>query len=149
VAQINTSAGGVPKLPVDAAEIGERGLLGDRQAARQHHGRPLQALCLWSSDVIDDLRAEGHPIYPGAAGENLTLTGLDWAAIRPGTRLLIGEVLAEVSAYATPCKKNAQWFEGGDFNRMSNDRHPGWSRLYAWVLEPGTVRSGDQVVVEP
>jgi MOSC domain-containing protein YiiM len=149
VAQISTSDGGVPKHPVDEAEIGERGVLGDRQAARQHHGRPLQALCLWSSDVLDDLRAEGHPIAPGAAGENLTLAGLDWSTIRPGTRLLIGEVLAEVSAYAQPCKKNARWFTGGDFNRMSQAHHPGWSRVYAWVLEPGRVRTGDPVTVEP
>jgi MOSC domain-containing protein YiiM len=149
VAQINRSDGGVPKVPMDEAEIGERGVLGDRQAAREHHGRPLQALCLWSVEVIDDLRAEGHPIFPGAAGENLTLAGLDWATIRPGTRLRIGEVLADASAYAVPCKKNAGWFAGGDFLRMSHDRHPGWSRLYAWVLEPGRVRQGDQVLVEP
>jgi MOSC domain-containing protein YiiM len=149
VAQINRSDGGVPKLPVDEAEIGERGVLGDRQAARKHHGRPLQALCLWSAEVIDDLRAEGHPIFPGAAGENLTLAGLDWATIRPGTRLLVGEVLAEVSAYAVPCKKNAQWFVGRDFGRMHHDRYPGTSRVYAWVLEPGRVRAGDPAIVEP
>jgi MOSC domain-containing protein YiiM len=149
VAQISSSDGGVPKLPVDEAEIGERGVVGDRQAARKHHGRPLQALCLWSSEVIDELRAEGHPIHPGAAGENLTLSDVDWATVRPGVRLLVGEVLAEVSAYAVPCKKNAQWFVGRDFNRMSQDRHPGSSRVYAWVLEPGRVRTGDPVTVEP
>jgi MOSC domain-containing protein YiiM len=149
VAQINASDGGVPKLPIDEAEIGERGVVGDRQAARKHHGRPLQALCLWSTEVIDDLRGEGHPIHPGAAGENLTLSGVDWATIRPGVRLLVGEALAEVSAYAVPCKKNARWFVGRDFNRMSQDRHPGSSRVYAWVLEPGRVRTGDPVTVEP
>ena len=149
IASINTSDGGVPKVPVDTAEVGERGVLGDRQAARKHHGRPLQALCLWSTEVIDDLRAEGHPIHPGAAGENLTLSGINWSTVRPGTRILLGEVLAEVSAYATPCKKNAQWFADRDFNRMGHEQHPGWSRVYAWVLEPGTVRTGDPVVVEP
>lgn len=149
VSQINVSGGGVPKRPVDEAAVGHRGLAGDRQAARQHHGRPLQALCLWSTEVIDALRAEGHPIVPGLAGENLTLGGLDWATIRPGVRLRLGTVLAEVSAYATPCKKNAGWFADGDFNRMDHDRHPGWSRAYAWVREPGTVRTGDEVIVEP
>ena len=149
VAQLNVSDGGVPKSPVEVADVGHRGLVGDRQAARQHHGRPLQALCLWSWEVIDALRAEGHPIAAGSAGENVTLSGLDWTTIRPGVRLRIGEVLADVSAYATPCKKNAQWFADGDFNRMLHDRHPGWSRTYAWVREPGRVRTGDEVVVEP
>lgn len=149
LAQISVSHGGVPKLAVDEAEIGDRGVVGDRQAERKHHGRPLQALCLWSLETIEALQREGHPIHPGSAGENLTLAGLDWPTIRPGTQLLVGEVLAEVSAYATPCKKNAQWFVGGDFGRMGHDRHPGWSRVYAWVLEPGRVRLGDPVVVEP
>ncbi|MGH9083955.1 MAG: MOSC domain-containing protein [Acidimicrobiales bacterium] len=149
VAQLNVSKGGVPKSPVDQADVGHRGLVGDRQAARKHHGRPLQALCLWSSDVIGALQAEGHPIEAGSAGENDTLSGLDWSTIRPGVQLRIGEVLAEVSAYATPCKKNAQWFADGDFNRMLHDRHPGWSRTYAWVREPGTVRTGDEAIVEP
>jgi MOSC domain-containing protein YiiM len=149
VQQLNVSDGGVPKRPVGVAEVGDRGLVGDRQAARVHHGRPLQALCLWSGDVIDALRAEGHPIEAGAAGENVTISGIDWSTIRPGTQVLLGDVLAEVSAWATPCQKNAQWFADRDFNRMSHDRHPGWSRAYAWVREPGTIRQGDPVVVEP
>lgn len=149
VAQLNVSDGGVPKKAIEVAEVGDRGLVGDRQASRLHHGRPLQALCLWSTDVIHALRAEGHPIEPGAAGENVTVTGIDWATIRPGTQLLLGEVLAEISAWATPCKKNAQWFDARDFRRMDHDRHPGWSRAYAWVREPGTIRQGDPVVVEP
>ena len=149
VHQLSASDGGVPKRPITVAEVGDRGLLGDRQAARQHHGRPLQALCLWSLEVIDALQAEGHPIEPGAAGENITLSGIDWSTIRPGTQLLIGDVLAEISAWSTPCSKNAQWFSDGDFNRMDHDRHPGWSRAYAWVREPGTIRTGDAVIVEP
>ncbi|MEX2292675.1 MAG: MOSC domain-containing protein [Acidimicrobiales bacterium] len=149
VAHLHRSDGGVPKASVSSGEVGMRGLIGDRQADRRNHGRPMQALCLWSAEVIDALRSEGHPIAPGLAGENLTLSGLDWGTIRPGTQLRIGKVLAEVSAYATPCAKNADWFVDRDFNRMHHDGHPGWSRLYAWVLEPGAVSEGDEVIVEP
>ena len=149
VAHLHASDGGVPKQPIAVAEVTDRGVVGDRQADRHHHGRPLQALCLWSVEVIDALRAEGHPIEPGSAGENITLAGIDWRTIRPGTQLLIGEVLAEVSAWSTPCAKNAGWFADRDFHRMDHDRHPGWSRAYAWVREPGTIRVGDAVVVEP
>jgi len=149
VVQLNVSDGGVPKRPIEMAEVGDRGLVGDRQAARQHHGRPLQALCLWSLEVIEALQGEGHPIAPGSAGENLTVSGIDWASLRPGTQLLIGDILAEISAWAEPCKKNAPWFVDGDFRRMQHARHPGWSRAYAWVREPGTIRTGDPVIVEP
>jgi MOSC domain-containing protein YiiM len=147
--RINRSDGGVPKRPVPRAEVTWRGVDGDRQAARQHHGRPWQALCLWSSEVIDALRAEGHPIDAGAAGENLTVSGIEWPTIRPGTRLRVGDVLCEVSAYAEPCSKNGRWFSDGDSGRIEHGRHPGWSRVYASVLEPGAVGAGDAVVVEP
>jgi len=149
VHQLNVSDGGVPKTPVESVEVGARGVLGDRQADRHNHGRPMQALCLWSNEVIGTLQHEGHPIAPGLAGENITLARVDWSTIRPGVQLRIGEVLAEVSAYATPCKKNADWFVDRNFNRMHQDRHPGVSRVYAWVREPGAVRVGDEAIVEP
>lgn len=148
VVQISASDGGVPKTPVPSVDVGVRGLLGDRQADRKHHGRPFQALCLWSSEVIDALVAEGHPIGPGLAGENLTVGGIDWSTLRPGVRLLVGDVTCEISAWAQPCRKNDQWFADRS-DRIDHGLHPGWSRAYAWVLEPGTVEAGDQVIVEP
>ena len=105
-------------------------------------------MCLWSTEVIERLRAEGHPISPGAAGENITIAGLDWARLRPGVRLRIGDALVETSLYALPCKNNAPWFTGGDFRRMDHRREPGISRIYAWVREGGTVATGDPVIVE-
>jgi MOSC domain-containing protein YiiM len=149
VMRVSSSDGGVPKAAVDVAEVGRRGLVGDRQADRRNHGRPLQALCLWSLEVIQALNAEGHPVQPGDAGENITVTGIDWPTLRTGVQFLVGDMLAEVSAFATPCSKNAAWFEDRYFNRMDHGRHPGWSRVYAWVREPGTVRLGDPVIVEP
>ncbi|MGH8951818.1 MAG: MOSC domain-containing protein [Acidimicrobiia bacterium] len=144
--QINVSQGGVPKLPVDNALIDEGGVVGDRQADRVHHGRPEQALCLYSLEVIEELRREGHPIAPGSAGENLTLAGLDWAALGPDARLRIGSgVEIEVTWFTTPCDKNAGWFLDGKFSRMSNSLHPGSSRLYARVLRGGSVKTGDEV----
>ena len=149
VAQVNVSAGGVPKTPVDRAGVGRRGLDGDRQKVRRHHGRPWQALCLWSAEVIARLAAEGHPIAPGSAGENLTIAGIDWTAMRPGIRMQVGTALIETSLWALPCKQTAPWFTGGEFARMHHERERGVSRIYAWVLREGEVAAGDQVVVEP
>lgn len=149
VVQLSVSDGGVPKAAVEEVEVGYRGAAGDRQASRRHHGRPWQALCVWSAEVIEGLQAEGHPLAAGAAGENLTLAGVDWAGLRPGTQIRVGEVLLELSAWAEPCSKIARWFADGDFRRIQHDRHPGWSRAYAWVREPGRIRTGDAAVVEP
>ena len=143
VTGVYLSDGGVPKLPVERAAVGVRGVEGDRQASRRHHGKPMQALCLYSAEVIGALREEGHPISPGSTGENVVLRGLEWSSLRPFLRLRVGSVLAELSAPATPCDKNARWFIGGDYDRMNHDLHPGWSRWYAWVLEPGEIAVGD------
>jgi MOSC domain-containing protein YiiM len=148
--QINVSDGGVLKLPVSEAFVNVRGVLRDNQANRIHHGRPEQALCLYSLEVIEALQAEGHPIEPGSAGENLTITGLDWPSIEPGMRLAIGDsVVAEITYPATPCAKNARWFEDRDFGRIDNDDHPGWSRWYAGIVAAGSIAPGDEVSVIP
>ena len=148
VAQLNISGGGLPKQPVPTLEVGWRGAVGDRQATRVHHGRPWQALCLWSSEVVADLHAKGHPIAPGLAGENITVSGLVWADVRAGVRLQVGGVLCEISAYALPCFQNKAWFAGADFETMHHSRGP-VSRVYATVLQPGTITVGDTVTLEP
>jgi MOSC domain-containing protein YiiM len=149
VVQISTSPGGVPKLPVPSAAITARGVAGDKQTFRNHHGRPWQAVCLWSADVIDALAAQGHPIGYGCAGENLTLRGLDWRTIRPGVRIQVGTALLETAPYALPCKVNAQWFNDGRFRRIAHEVAPGTSRIYARVLVEGVAAAGDAAVVEP
>lgn len=149
VYQVSLSGGGVPKRAVASAMLTVQGLTGDRQRNRKYHGGPDRAVCLYSLEVIEALRAEGHPIGPGSSGENLTLAGLDWVRMAPGDRLAIGEqVRLELTEYTTPCRLNAQWFTDGDFRRIAHEQHPGWSRLYARVLREGVVKTGDAVVVE-
>jgi MOSC domain-containing protein YiiM len=146
--QINISKGGVPKLPVDEVEVTSLGIIGDGHDDQEHHGGPEAALCLFSLEVIETLQAEGHPIYPGAAGENLTIAAINWDKMKPGTTWSLGdEVRIEVSGYTTPCTKNAGWFLDRDFMRMHQGRHPGSSRVYARVLSPGRLRPGDAVVL--
>ncbi len=145
VHQINTSQGGVPKLPVDEAVVDVSGVIGDVQEDRVHHGHPEQALCLFSLEVIERFRAEGHPVEPGSTGENITVSGLDWGLVMPGTRMTVGPVELEITGYATPCAKNARWFTDGRYNRMHASRHPGESRVYARVLEGGRIEPGDPV----
>ena len=153
VSQVSTSTGGVPKTAVGSTTVGVRGLDGDVQATRAHHGRPWQAVCLWSQEVIDGFAADGHPISAGDAGDNLTLSGIDWATLHGGTIIQVGDddtgVLLQLSAPAVPCQKNAQWFTDGAISLMDHDLHPGSSRWYASVIRPGSVSTGDRVTVSP
>ncbi|MEZ5407127.1 MAG: MOSC domain-containing protein [Acidimicrobiales bacterium] len=148
VVQLARSGGGVPKAPVAELGIGWGGADGDRQANRKHHGRPWQALCLWSADVIDALRAEGHPVAPGGAGENVTVRGLDWAAIRPGLRLRLGSAECVVSAWAEPCRNIAHCFAERNFRRIDAAKGP-VARAYATVTRPGSVAAGDEILAGP
>ncbi|HEY3281719.1 MAG TPA: MOSC domain-containing protein [Armatimonadota bacterium] len=143
---LQVSDGGVPKLPVEAAVVTPTGLVGDRQRNLVYHGGPERALCLYSLERIQSLQAEGHPIVPGAAGENVTLEGLDWSTVVPGRRYRLGaEVTIEITSYTTPCQNIAPSFAEGDYGRISQKTHPGDSRVYARVLRTGTVRVGDPV----
>jgi len=148
VEAINISRGGVPKLPVFEAFIAEHGLGGDHQNDTYHHGGPDRAVVVYSLDVIRALQREGHPISAGAVGENLTVSGLEWPAVIPGTRLVVGDVELQITKYATPCRNIRESFVGHDFMRIFQDGHPGWSRVCARVVKGGIVRPGDMVSVQ-
>lgn len=146
IVQISVSPGGVPKLPIPAARVTELGLEGDLHRDMEHHGGPERALCLFALEQIRVLQAEGHNVSPGAIGENLTVEGLDWERVTPGSRLELGAgVLIEVTRYTSPCFNIKKNFADGDFSRVSQKRHPGSSRVYARVLRAGMIRQGDTV----
>jgi MOSC domain-containing protein YiiM len=161
VSGLFVSHGGVPKRPVESVQVEMQGITGDDQATRKHHGRPWQALCLWSAEVVDQLAEEGHPIQPGNAGENISIEGLNWSEVLPGAQICIGDMVCEISTYALPCSKNARWFSDRDYERMHHRRNTsssssvdadgarssGLSRLYASVVETGTIKVGDTVTL--
>jgi MOSC domain-containing protein YiiM len=144
---INASRGGVPKHSMFEALITDQGLDGDRQRDLRFHGGPDRAIVLFSLDVIRALQREGHTITAGATGENLTVSGLDWPSLTPRSELVIGEVRLAITKYTSPCEKIAFSFVDGDYTRISQKLHPGWSRLSARVLHGGLVAIGDTVEI--
>lgn len=145
VHSINASEGGVPKIPMREAWIGVNGVEGDRQADQRLHGGPDRAVCLYSLDLIEALQAEGHPIFPGSIGENVTVQELEWGEVSPGSRLRIGGAELEVTAFTSPCATIQASFLDSRYKRVSQKVNPGWSRVYARVLIPGHVTIGDPV----
>ena len=145
---INISNGGVPKLPIQEARIEWLGIVGDKQKDKRYHGGPLRAICIFSLEIIEKLQNEGHTIFPGSTGENLTISIDDFASLTPGKKIQIGkDVLLEITSYTAPCKTIKRSFLNELFIRISHKLYPGESRLYAKVLQTGTVAIGDSVTI--
>jgi MOSC domain-containing protein YiiM len=148
VASVNISPGGVPKLPVDGAWVGHRGLAGDgHNEPEPSHGGPTRALCLYSVESIARVAADGHTAFPGAFGENLTLEGIELLSLASGDRLAIGNagVVIQLTDRSEPCQTIAHWFVDRSIARIGSPRHPEDTRWYARVLQEGPVRIGDRV----
>jgi MOSC domain-containing protein YiiM len=148
LSHINISDGGVPKTSIPTVRVTAAGLQGDRQKDLRYHGGPDRAVCLWSFELIEVLKQEGHPIEPGSTGENLTISGLDWAELQLGSQVTIGDQLQlEITEFAAPCGTIAKYFTGRKYGRISEKKYPGTSRLYARVLNPGVVTVGDRITI--
>ena len=102
VLAVSISPGGIPKRPQEFALALKDGLIGD---GRNHakHIRPDRALSLWDHEILQQLVAEGFPLMPGAAGENLTVVGLNVQPMPPGTLLRIGGVVIKLEQPRKPC----------------------------------------------
>ena len=139
--------GGVPKHPVASLDITSEGCEGDRQNDLKHHGGPNRAICFIQSEVLDLLRQQGHPISPGSTGENILIVGLPTHEINIGTFITIGQVLAEVTGDAPPCKTIRASFSQGDFKSLSHKITPKQTRWYARVHVEGRIHLGDKVSI--
>jgi MOSC domain-containing protein YiiM len=156
ILQISVSKGGVPKVPVLAAEVGPVGILGDIQKNTKYHGGPRQALLWITSEGLDELKAAGFPVYPGAMGENVTTTGIDRRVVRLGQRWRMGEVIVEITKMREPCATLNPYGAGtiqkavydpqvkaGDFTS------PRWglAGFYVSIVCLGTFAPGDPVTL--
>jgi MOSC domain-containing protein YiiM len=151
IVQINISPGGIPKRPIAEAEVTPEGIRGDSWAHPQFHGGRNQALLLITNEGIEELIAQGYPLYAGALGENLTISGLDRRQMRTGQRYRVGEVLIELTKLRSPCATLDVY--GSSIKQAVYDAQvkagdatsPRWGLggFYARVLQSGIVRPKD------
>ena len=147
---------GIPKRPVERCYVTHLGVLGDAQVQPYvrpwgGHGGEKKAVMLWSLEVIEQISGEGHPLCkPGRCGEQVTISGVDWALVKTGARIQLGQhVLLEATYMKGPCHQQEPNFtDAGDgIQRISADRHPDDSRVHTRVLRAGYVSAGDKVQV--
>ena len=144
-----SSEGGVPKLPIDRAEILFAGVKGDYNRFRmeKNNGIGTRAVTLFSLEQIKKLKGEGHTIDVGTTGENITIEGIDWPTLEAGTRMMVGEAMIELSEPTAPCSKIGKSFIDGAFSRIDHELEMGWSRWSTSVIEEGLVEIGSQVII--
>ena len=135
ILQINISPGGVPKLPIQNAQITRLGIIGDQHRFRLHGG-PSKALLLMASEVINTLKLEGFPVSYGALGENFTTIGLDHRLWQTGQQFRTGPLLIELTSPREPCKTLNPYGKGIQQRLL---RQPGESGFYARVLTGGNL----------
>jgi len=153
IVQVSASGGGVPKRPILEGRLGVEGLAGDGWDHPNIHGGRKQAALLITVEGIEELAAQGFPIYPGALGENLTTRGLPRGAIRIGQRYGVGSAVVEITKIRHPCGTLDLY--GKDIQRAMFDARtlagdttsPLWglSGFYAAVVKPGIVRAGEPI----
>ena len=155
IQQINISRGGIPKRPISEGVVTELGIEGDDHAHPQFHGGPRKAILLISNEGIEELKAAGYPLYPGALGENVTTQGLDRRSWRSGQRYKLGGATIELTKLREPCRilnPYGRRIQKAIFDADADKGTPGspkWglSGFYARVIETGVIRTGDLITL--
>jgi MOSC domain-containing protein YiiM len=138
--QVSTSKGGMPKIAVPEARVTRDGVGDDWQLNRKYHGGCDRAVCLFSLELYDWLRAEHRiDLQPGCMGENFTTKGIDLQVIGPGDQLTVGECIIQITKVRVPCVSLNKWHP--DLMRII-EGHSGWM---ARVNQSGVVKAGDSI----
>ena len=139
IAICTSPARGTQKHQVPAARFTvEWGIEGDAHGGNWH-----RQVSLLSADKIAAFNARGANVQPGAFGENLVVEGFDFRALPVGTLLRCGDVLLEMTQIGKECHSHCEIFK-----RMGECIMP-TQGVFARVLEPGEIRVGDEMEIQP
>jgi MOSC domain-containing protein YiiM len=138
---------GIDKRPVQGrVAVNPRGLDGDVQVNRKHHGGEGQAVYCYGQEDAGWWECElGRDLPAGRFGENLRTSGLDLTNAVLGERWRIGTALFEVTDGRIPCATFAAYWGIPDLVKRFSAR--GATGAYLRVLETGELGAGDPIEV--
>ncbi len=135
------SSGGIPKRPISSVRISTTGLESDGHH-HEKHDRPSQAVCLQDIEKLDELQAEGYPLYCGTTGENLTVGNLNVNALPVGTILeFSGGLVIRLTKVRQPC------YVLDAINPKLKEAIIGRCGYYAEVVKEGILKAGETIHV--
>jgi MOSC domain-containing protein YiiM len=122
-------------------------------AARKNPDAPnLRQVHLIHEELLDELRADGFIVQPGAIGENVTTRGLDLLALPTGARLRLGaKAVIEVTGLRNPCRQIDAFQQGLTAAVLGRDLEGRLIRkagVMAIVIAGGDVTAGDLIAVK-
>ena len=130
---------GTPKHEVPEIHLKPgHGIIGDAHAGNWH-----RQVSLLGTESVEPLRAVLSDIPVGAFAENILTEGLTLYTLPVGTRLLVGDVLLEVTQIGKECHAHCA------IRRQVGDCVMPREGIFAVVLEEGVVCAGDPVTVLP
>lgn len=130
---------GIQKKDVGAGYFSaDWGIAGDAHGGNWH-----RQVSLLSADKIAAFNEKGAGVIPGAFGENLVVEGFDFRALPVGTLLRCGDVLLEMTQIGKECHSHCEIYK-----KMGDCIMPR-EGVFARVLEPGEIRVGDEMTIEP
>ncbi|MGM9616409.1 molybdopterin-binding protein [Butyricicoccus sp.] len=129
---------GTRKEPVSSARFEpDHGVAGDAHAGNWH-----RQVSLLQQEKIDAFQEKGITVTPGAFGENLIVSGIDFRSLPVGTLLRCGEVLLEMTQIGKECHTHcAIYHQTGDCIMPREG-------VFARVLQGGTITVGDVMDIQ-
>lgn len=129
---------GVPKKTVEYGEfIENHGLKGDAHAGNWH-----RQVSFLGQESIDRMKALGvKGLCTGKFAENITTEGIELYSLRLGTRIMINDVIFEVTQIGKEChQKCAIFYQVGDCVMPKEG-------IFAKVIKGGIIKPGDEIIV--
>lgn len=129
---------GIQKSVIKSAEFeANYGIKGDAHAGDWH-----RQISLLGVDKIIDFRKRGANVEFGAFGENLVVEDYDFRAMPVGTLFRCGEVLLEMTQIGKECHSHCTIYHQVGDCIMPREG------VFARVLHGGTIKIGDEMVIE-
>ena len=130
---------GEQKHEIPVAELRENhGIVGDAHAGTWHR----QVSLLGVESVAKVLQHVSFPLSHGAFAENILTEGICLYKLPVGTKLRIGQTLAEVTQIGKECHQHCQIYKQVGMCIMPTEG------IFVKVLEDGDIRPGDPIAVE-
>ena len=128
---------GTQKKNVHSAKLIEDwGIENDAHAGHWH-----RQVSLLSLQKIEEFRARGVAVEFGAFGENLIVDGYDFRNLPVGTKFRCNDVLLEMTQIGKECHSHCEIY------KVVGDCIMPREGVFAKVLEGGTIKVGDELVI--